>query len=112
MPIYEYRCAHCEHQVEILQKINDSEATTCPDCGKDSLIKLVSAAAFKLKGTGWYETDFKGKKSQKESNSASDKKTDDKKPSDTSANKIDDHKDAGKKARDRQNPPPVTRGHE
>ena len=62
MPIYEYRCNHCEHRLEKLQKISDEPAKTCPECGEDSLQKLVSAAAFKLKGTGWYETDFKDKK--------------------------------------------------
>ena len=59
MPIYEYKCERCDHQFEILQKISDKPASTCPACNADSLRKLMSAAAFKLKGTGWYETDFK-----------------------------------------------------
>ena len=59
MPIYEYKCERCDHQFEILQKISDKPASTCPACNADSLRKLISAAAFKLKGTGWYETDFK-----------------------------------------------------
>lgn len=76
MPIYEYKCDKCDHRLEKLQKISDEPAKTCPECGKDSLRKLVSAAAFKLKGTGWYETDFKDKKSKKdEKTSASSKKT-------------------------------------
>ena len=62
MPIYEYKCDQCNHQFETLQKINDKPAKTCPQCNVDSLRKLISAAAFKLKGTGWYETDFKTKK--------------------------------------------------
>ncbi len=62
MPIYEYKCEQCGEQSEKLQKISDPPAQTCPECGQDSLKKLVSAAAFKLKGTGWYETDFKDKK--------------------------------------------------
>lgn len=62
VPIYEYKCERCDHQLEILQKISDDPATTCPECSEDGLRKLVSAAAFKLKGTGWYETDFKDKK--------------------------------------------------
>lgn len=78
MPIYEYRCDECEHQLEILQKISDAPATTCPDCGKDGLRKLVSAAAFKLKGTGWYETDFKDKTPNKAANIGNSKKSDDK----------------------------------
>ena len=62
MPIYEYKCQECGFQTEMLQKISDPPAVNCPACGADSLKKLVSAAAFKLKGTGWYETDFKDKK--------------------------------------------------
>ena len=59
MPIYEYRCGACQHQLEALQKISDDPLSTCPECGADELSKLVSAAAFRLKGGGWYETDFK-----------------------------------------------------
>ena len=63
MPIYEYRCAECGHEMEKLQKISDAPLTDCPACGKPALQKLVSAAGFRLKGGGWYETDFKsGKK--------------------------------------------------
>jgi|TARA_B100000959_G_C14659843_1_gene491946 putative FmdB family regulatory protein len=64
VPIYEYKCDKCNHQFEILQKVNDEPAKTCPKCNADRLRKLVSAAAFKLKGTGWYETDFKNKKQE------------------------------------------------
>jgi len=59
MPIYEYQCQACEHEFEALQKISDAPLVNCPDCHKDSLRKKVSAAAFRLKGGGWYETDFK-----------------------------------------------------
>lgn len=59
MPIYEYRCAECGHEMEKLQKISDAPLTDCPACGKPGLQKLVSAAGFRLKGGGWYETDFK-----------------------------------------------------
>jgi len=59
MPIYEYRCAECGHELEKLQKISDAPLTDCPACGKPALQKLVSAAGFRLKGGGWYETDFK-----------------------------------------------------
>lgn len=63
MPIYEYRCASCGAELEKLQKISDPPLVECPECGKDSLTKLVSASSFRLKGSGWYETDFKtGKK--------------------------------------------------
>jgi putative FmdB family regulatory protein len=59
MPIYEYRCDACGHYLETLQKINDPPLIDCHKCGKPALKKLVSAPAFRLKGGGWYETDFK-----------------------------------------------------
>jgi len=63
MPIYEYRCAECGHELEKLQKMSDAPLVDCPACGQAALQKLVSAAGFRLKGGGWYETDFKsGKK--------------------------------------------------
>ena len=62
MPIYEYQCDACKHKFESLQKVSDALLETCPQCKKNKLRKLVSAAAFRLKGTGWYETDFKDKK--------------------------------------------------
>ena len=63
MPIYEYQCGACEHQCQALRKISDAPLTLCPECGKDTLTKKISAAGFRLKGNGWYETDFKsGKK--------------------------------------------------
>lgn len=59
MPIYEYQCRECGEEIEVLQKISDPPLTECPACGKSALKKKVSAAAFRLKGGGWYETDFK-----------------------------------------------------
>ena len=59
MPIYEYQCRACGHHLEALQKISEPALTQCPNCGKPALRKLVSAAGFRLKGKGWYETDFK-----------------------------------------------------
>jgi putative FmdB family regulatory protein len=59
MPIYEYRCATCGFENEYLQKVSDPLLTDCPDCGKPTFNKLVSAAGFQLKGNGWYATDFK-----------------------------------------------------
>lgn len=61
VPIYEYKCEQCDHQLEILQKISADPVKTCPDCGQEGLRKLISAVAFRLKGGGWYETDFKDK---------------------------------------------------
>ena len=63
MPIYEYQCNDCGHVFDALQKMSDPALTDCPDCGKPELRKLLSAPNFRLKGGGWYETDFKdGKK--------------------------------------------------
>jgi putative FmdB family regulatory protein len=59
MPIYDYKCSKCEHQLEIIQKFSDNPIKICPECNEKSLQKLVSAPSFRLKGGGWYETDFK-----------------------------------------------------
>ncbi len=64
MPIYEYACDSCGHKLEAMQKMSDQPLQTCPSCGAESLKKLISAAGFRLKGSGWYETDFKGSKSK------------------------------------------------
>jgi putative FmdB family regulatory protein len=69
MPIYEYRCANCGFQHEYLQKLSDAPLKDCPECGQSTFCKLVSAAGFQLKGSGWYATDFKhGSKPKPESN--------------------------------------------
>src|SRR3990170_3767456 len=60
MPFYEYECSNCKFYVEVLQKISDEPLRDCPSCKKPQLKKLVSAPVFRLKGAGWYETDFKG----------------------------------------------------
>ncbi len=60
MPIYEYLCASCGHELEAIQKMSDPVLTDCPQCGQSTLKKQISAAGFRLKGSGWYETDFKG----------------------------------------------------
>ena len=60
MPIYEYRCAECGFQEEYMQKVSEPPLTLCPSCGKPKFEKLLSAAGFQLKGSGWYATDFKG----------------------------------------------------
>ena len=59
MPIYEYQCQSCGEETEVIQKLSDEPLVDCPRCGKAALKKKVSAAAFRLKGGGWYETDFK-----------------------------------------------------
>lgn len=79
MPIYQYACRSCGHSLEALRKISDEPLKVCPNCNEPELTKQLTAAAFKLKGTGWYETDFKnsGKKEESGSDktdSGSDKK--------------------------------------
>lgn len=59
MPNYEYRCQSCNHELEVLQKLSDPELSDCPSCHQPELKKLISAVGFRLKGSGWYETDFK-----------------------------------------------------
>lgn len=59
MPIYEYRCGSCGFEKEYLQKVNDAPVAACPACGSNVYTKLISAAGFQLKGSGWYATDFK-----------------------------------------------------
>ncbi len=86
MPIYEYQCESCDHQMEALQKMSDAPLTDCPECGKASLKKLISAAGFRLKGSGWYESDFKtGKKKNMASGDS------------TSSNKAGSNKTSGSK---------------
>ena len=60
MPIYEYRCASCGFQKEFLRKVTDPLLSSCPECGQESFQKMLTAAGFHLKGSGWYATDFKG----------------------------------------------------
>ncbi len=76
MPIYEYKCSACNESLEKLQKMSDNALTLCPNCGEEALKKQISAVGFRLKGTGWYETDFKGskKKNLSESDSSKTKK--------------------------------------
>lgn len=65
MPIYEFCCHNCGHEFELLQKISDPLPSECPNCDKGNVQKLVSATSFRLKGSGWYETDFKNKSKPK-----------------------------------------------
>jgi putative FmdB family regulatory protein len=75
MPIYEYVCDACGHNLEAIQKITEDRLVYCPSCEKDALRKKISAPGFRLKGGGWYETDFKS--GQKKNISASDSKSTD-----------------------------------
>jgi putative FmdB family regulatory protein len=73
MPFYEYECRACKFYTEVMQKITDAPLTKCPSCGKRRLQKLVSAPVFRLKGGGWYETDFKSDKENKRNLVGADK---------------------------------------
>jgi len=65
MPFYEYECASCKFYTELMQKISDAPLKKCPSCGKPTMKKLISAPVFRLKGGGWYETDFKSDQESK-----------------------------------------------
>jgi putative FmdB family regulatory protein len=81
MPIYEYACTNCEHAFDELQKISEAALVHCPECGEPSLRKLLSAPKFRLKGKGWYETDFKtGEKRNLHGESEKSSKTKDTEP--------------------------------
>src|SRR5689334_22430224 len=86
MPFYEYECENCKFYTEILQKVSDEPLKKCPSCGKSAMKKLVSAPVFRLKGGGWYETDFKGDKENKR-NLAVDKEPEASSESDSKAPK-------------------------
>lgn len=79
MPIYEYECTHCQQQFDLMQKISEEPVKQCPQCLNDTAIRLVSAAGFQLKGSGWYATDFKNKTSDTKK-TATDSKAPDTKP--------------------------------
>ena len=87
MPIYEYVCTECEHAHEALQKLSDAPLTDCPECDKPTLKKKISAAGFRLSGSGWYETDFKSDKqrnlAEKSNKSSSKPSTSESKPAST-----------------------------
>ena len=99
MPIYEYKCTGCGHKKEVLQKMSDAPLKECPACGKATLSKLISAAGFQLKGSGWYATDFKsGSKSAKpgkekdEGSPGSDGKPADEGPAKSESKAADDNR--------------------
>ena len=104
MPTYEYECPDCGHRFEQMQKITEDPVSLCPECGGDSVRRLVSAAAFHLKGSGWYKTDYAANGS-KDSN-ASSEKSDSSSPSDSSdsgstaaSNSSDSKKESSKDAK-------------
>jgi putative FmdB family regulatory protein len=88
MPIYEYRCSACGQLHEVLQKVTEPPLTECPSCGKAGMQKLLTAAGFQLKGSGWYATDFKGGGAKK----PEEKKPEEKKPADAQSDSKTDTK--------------------
>lgn len=76
MPIYEYRCENCNHELELIQKMSDAPLTECPECHQPKLKKLISAAGFRLKGSGWYQTDFKNSGSKPPKTDKKEEKSD------------------------------------
>jgi putative FmdB family regulatory protein len=102
MPIYEYRCEACGHTLEALQKINDTPLSDCPECSQSALKRLISAPSFRLKGSGWYETDFKSGKDKQRNlaetggGESADKPKDSDKSSSDSKPKAADEKPAKK----------------
>jgi len=88
VPIYEYQCQSCSHELEKLQKMSEAMLVDCPECEQPALKRLISAAAFRLKGSGWYETDFK-KDNKRNLADAPGKGASDKKPSVNGSQKAD-----------------------
>lgn len=106
MPIYEYVCRHCGQELERLQKLSDASLTDCPECGESALKRKISAAGFRLAGSGWYETDFKSDNRHNlagdKSAQSSDKNGSGAADSSTPAAKKDTKKDAKKGAKDKK----------
>ena len=99
MPIYAYACKSCEHQLDALQKISEEPLVDCPECGEPALKRLLSAPRFRLKGSGWYETDFKKDNQRNLAASDSEKpKSEDKKAADKSQGTKPADKPPAKKA--------------
>jgi putative FmdB family regulatory protein len=85
MPFYEYECASCKFYTELMQKISDAPLKKCPSCGKSTMKKLISAPVFRLKGGGWYETDFKSDKESKRNLAGDGSEAADAKPKEAAA---------------------------
>ena len=100
MPIYGYACKQCEHSFDVLQRMSDPVLVECPECGEQSLRKQLSAPKFRLKGKGWYETDFKTGDKRNIAGEA-EKKSDSKKP-DTAEKKTETKKSSDKKPSDKK----------
>lgn len=99
MPIYEYRCENCGHEMEAIQKLSDAPLEQCPACEKESLKKKISASIFRLKGGGWYETDFKSgdKRNVSTTEKSESKSADSGSSSDSGSTKKTEEKSSAKK---------------
>lgn len=95
MPIYEYACQNCDHTLDSLQKMSDAPLVDCPECGEPQLKRLLSAPRFRLKGAGWYETDFK-KDNQKNVHKSDSEPVEKDSKSDTKSDGKADKKDTKK----------------
>ena len=104
MPFYEYECPHCGYGEEVLQKITDKPLTKCPSCGKKGLKKLMSAPLFRLKGSGWYETDFKSDKENKRNLAGADKDKEESKGDSKADTKTDSKADTKAEAKSDSKP--------
>lgn len=104
MPIYEYECSNCHHHFDLLQKISDDSIKKCPQCSQDTAKRLVSAAGFQLKGTGWYVTDFKNKdkKQAPEHTTQKTEKTEAAKSSENSSQSKSENKQSSSKAANKE----------
>jgi len=98
MPIYEYFCSDCDRSFEVTQKITDGPLTSCPTCGSTHIRKLISLSSFKLKGTGWYATDYAGSKS----NGKAPKGSPGEKPAESAAKKASDDSAKGETSGEKQ----------
>jgi putative FmdB family regulatory protein len=104
LPLYEYLCRACGHRFEHIQKFSDPILKKCPNCKKLKLEKLLSAPAVQFKGTGWYVTDYGGKKSESDKSESADKGSSDKGSSDKagSSEKGGSNNESGKGAKDKE----------
>lgn len=98
MPIYEYHCKACGYETEVLQKMSDKPLRKCPACGRMQMQRLISAPSFRLKGDGWYETDFKSDKEKKRNIAGEKPEKSDGKKKDKSASSSDSPKKSDGKA--------------
>jgi putative FmdB family regulatory protein len=101
MPIYEYGCTHCGYRLDALQKVADAPLVDCPECGKPALKRLLSAPTFRLKGQGWYETDFKKDRQRNLHGEKDDKPAGDDKAKDKPEKDKPAADDKGKKSADK-----------